>query len=191
MRRLEQFLEVIQVADEPLPGQCTAYYMDGGAGARKKPDLRAHVGLGSCHCCDYFLPHGEGIALIEETRLLEKKRRLESKYAYLNDEDRESFVNDLILQRNQLKVYGAMLVLCRLAIKFPETADIVQGKKHYFWLVVSGMASEDTIYFDNLRDKLHNNLQSVLTAELLDDVEILPAEVLGEKLHNTPNPDTA
>lgn len=188
MTALEQFLGVIQVADEPLPDQCTAYYMDGGVGACEKPDLRAHVGLGSCHCCDYFLPHDGNIVLIEETRLLEKKRGLESKYAYLNDEDKDRFVNDLILQRNQLKVYGAMLVLCRLAIKLPETAGIVQGKKHYFWLVVSGMESEDTIFFDNLRDKLHNNLQSVLTAELLDDVEILPAEILEKRLRNTPDP---
>lgn len=188
MTGLEQFLGVVQVADEPLPDQCTAYYMDGGAGACKKPDLRGHVGLGSCHCCDYFLPYDGNIVLIEETQLLKRKRALEKEYDYLNDEDKDKFANKRILQRNQLKVYGAMLVLCRLAIKFPETTDIVQGKKHYFWLVVSGMESDDTIYFDNLRDKLHKDLRSALKKELLDDVEILPADVLEKRLNNTPKP---
>lgn len=190
MTELEQFLGVIQVADKPLSTQCTAYYMDGGAGTRQKPDLRKHVGLGGCHCCDYFLPYKGNIVLIEETRLLEKKRALEKKYAYLNDEDKKEFTNTQLLERNKLKVYGSMMVLCLLAVKFPKTKDLVLDKKHYFWLVASGMESEETIFFDNLRGELYGKLHDVLTAELLDDVEILPADVLEKRLHNAPNPDT-
>lgn len=186
MNSLKQFQGVIRVADRPLSQRCQAFYMDGGSGVREKEDMRADVGLGSCQCCDYFLIHNDHVLLIEETRLLQRKRNLEREYAYLSDNDRQKFVETQLFQRNHLKVYGAMLVLCRLAAKYCDVKDEIKGKKHHFWLVVSEITPEDMLFFESFSDKLLLRLQSVLTHELLEDVQVLPAYKLEEKLKNAP-----
>ena len=41
---------------------------------------------------------------------------------------------------------------------------------------------EDTRVFDNLKDRLLNELRSVLTGTVMDDVEIIPSNRLASKL---------
>lgn len=190
MNSLKQFLGVIKVAGDPLPEQHKAFYMDGGKGVREKPDMRAHAGLGSCQCCDYFLPNDEdgSILFIEETRLLDTKRNLEGEFSYLNEKDKKKFVRTKLFQEQHLKVYGAMLVLCRLAVKHSDIKDMIDGKKYFLWLVVSKMDVDDMRYFDKFSRELCDQLKSVLTSELLEDVQVLPAYKLEEKLNNAPAP---
>ena len=188
MNSLNQFLDVIKVADKPLSDECKAYYMDGGRGVREMPDLRADVGLGSCHCCDYFLPHDESVLLIEETRLFETEKSLKEQYHYLNDEHKKEFSKEKFFSKYHLKVYGSLLVLYRLANKYPCTKKLIHGRKYCFWLVVSQMNSRQMKVFDNLVNKLQTKLQSTLTPELLIDVKILPADMLESKLKNTTHP---
>ena len=64
LEKFGQFLEEIEIADRPLGSRYKAYRMDGG---RQKPDMRAEIGLGTCHCCDYFKMRGNVIILIEDT----------------------------------------------------------------------------------------------------------------------------
>lgn len=184
MNSLKKFLGAIKVADRPISEQCEAFYMDGGRRAREKPDMRTHVGLGSCHCCDYFLIHEQNILLIEETRLLQRKKNLEKECSYLNERDREDFIKKQLLQQNYLKVYGAMLVLCRLAAKFSDVKKELENKDHYFWLVVSELTPDDIRYFENFSITLRQALKSVLTSQLLGDVKVLPAYKLKENLES-------
>lgn len=155
MNFLNRFYQTIEIAGKPLGEGDKAYKMDGG---RNKPDMREHAGLGSCKCCDYFLPNGEEVVLIEETQLFKTIMNLKKEYSYLPHKDKGSFVLRCIENKHHLKVYGAMLVLCRLAAKCDEAKELIRGREqHAFWLVVSGIkGNENKKYLDNLQDRLDN-----------------------------------
>ena len=181
MTALDQFLEPIEVAGESLGDIHQAYRMDGNS---PKPDMRRDAGLGTCNCCDYFMfAKTDIVVLIEETQLMRTIERLKSKYHYLQSDHQTEFVNKYIRQENRLKVYGSMLVLCRLAAACKNTNQLPSTKKYKFWLVASGMNEpEDTRVFDNLKDRLFQELRSVLTGKVMDRVEIIPSDRLASKL---------
>ena len=178
---LDKYLEPIMVANRPLGGKHQAYRMDGNSSL---PDMRINAGLGTCNCCDYFIPgHENTVVLIEETQLVRQIKALKSQYQYLQVDDQTDFVSKCIRDENKLKVYGSMLVLCHLATACREVKEFLKAKKYRFWLVVSGMnTAEEKIVFDNLKDRLSQELKSVLTGKVLDDVEIIPSSVLVSKL---------
>ena len=185
---LDKYLEPIEVAGQPLGEKHQAYRMDGTS---PQPDMRKEAGLGTCNCCDYFMLRKDAAAiLIEETSLMGQIKNLKSEYRYLQVDDQTEFVNKYIRDENKLKVYGSMLVLCRLAAACKEAKQMLKTKKYRFWLVVSGMnTQEEKIVFDNLRDRLSNELRSVLTGKILDDVEIIPSSVFAAKLsQHAPTP---
>ncbi len=186
MIALEKFLEPIEIAGKPFNKKIKAYRMDGTS---PKLDMRKYVGLGSCNCCDYFMPYNDdSVLLIEETKLMGQIEDLKNEYCYLEKDDQTEFINNCIRDENKLKVYGAMLVLCRLAAVCKNAKDLLQTKssklkKCKFWFVASGMETEETTrLFDHLKDRLHNDLRSVLTGKILDDVEIMPSDVFVTKL---------
>lgn len=181
MTSLDQFIEPIKVAGEPVDGGHTAYKMDDTTANR---DMRIAAGLGTCQCCDYFLPRDNSIVLIEETCLLGSVRSIREDYKYLKKEHLDVHVDKLIRNEMQLKAYGAMLVVCRLAKICAAAKDILRDKKKYeFWLVASITNSpEEKILFDNLKDSLLGMLRNVLGAELLDNVEVIPSGSLGAQL---------
>ena len=104
---------------------------------RQRPDMRKTVGLGTCNCCDYLTIKDDTVVLIEETQLMEMIKNLKSEYQYLSEDDKSKFVDKCILQENKLKVYGSMLVLCRLDTACND-AKILRKKRYDFWLVISG-----------------------------------------------------
>ena len=178
---LDKFLEPIMVAGRRLDEKHQAYRMDGTS---PQPDMRRTAGLGTCNCCDYFI-HGRNdtVVLIEETELMGQIKDLKSEYQYLKVDDQTDFVSKCIRDENKLKVYGSMLVLCHLATACRDVKKLLKAKKYRFWLVVSGMnTAEEKIVFDNLKDRLSQELKSVLTGKVLDDVEIIPSNALVSKL---------
>ena len=159
MTALREFLELIEVAGEPLGKEHKAYRMDGEA---PRPDMRRKADLGPCNCCDYFIfsKEDDSVVLIEETQLIRQIKHLKSKFNYLKDSDQIEFIKRSIREENKLKVYGSMLVLCRLA---SVCKNLHQTKKYKFWLIASGIESEeDTILIDNLKDRLLNDLRTVI-----------------------------
>ena len=185
MIELEKFLEPIEIAGSPLENH-RAYRMDGTS---PKPDMRREAKLGTCDCCDYFkFDDDDTIVLIEETQLMKKIKDLKSKYHYLEDNHQTKFVREHIRDENKLKVYGAMLVLCRLAAVCENVKDLLQTrngklKKYKFWLVASGMETEEaTMMFDHLKGQLRKELRSTLRGKILGRVEILPSHAFVTKL---------
>ena len=181
MTKLAKFLE-------PIGRGCghSAYRMDS---TTPKANMRKEAGLGTCNCCDYFLFDQRGsIVLLEDTRLLMMIRNLKAEYSDLPESRQTHFVTSAIRKENRLKVYGSMLVLCRLAAGCSETGGLLQAKKYKFWLVVTDMdKEEDTRFLDDLRAGLLGELKSVLTPQLLDDVSIIPIQHLAAKLsRNSP-----
>ena len=169
LNKFGQFLEEIEIADRPLGSRYKAYRMDGGRqkpedGSRQKPDMRAEIGLGTCHCCDYFKMRGNVIILIEDTRLMEAISNSKEEFnAMIEGEKKEKFLNRKICNENILKVYGSLIVLCYWIRKHADISIFMDHKKYDFWLVVSDMdKNDDRIAFDNFRDQLFNDLRTAL-----------------------------
>lgn len=186
MIALEDFLEPIKLAGTPLTEKHLAYRMDGNS---PQPDMRQEAKLGTCECCDYFkFDDDDTIVLIEETQLMKKIKDLKSEYHYLENRHQTEFVKKQIRNENKLKVYGAMLVLCRLAAVCENVKDLLQTKngklkKYKFWLVASGMETEEaTRMFDHLKSQLRKELRSTLKDKILGRVEILPSHAFVTKL---------
>ena len=89
---LEKYLESIEVANEPLKGEkYKAYRMDGRRkNGKKYDDMREDVGLGTCHCCDYFKIQGDCIVLIEETQLRLTIEKYKEEYDAMIKEDKKN-----------------------------------------------------------------------------------------------------
>ena len=77
-----------------------AFRMDSTKKAEGIPDMRTHVGLGSCDCCDYFLIHENKVVLVEETRLADTIKTIGKKYSYLSEPHRQKFTVDRVRQEN-------------------------------------------------------------------------------------------
>ena len=145
--------------------------------------MRKDAGLGTCNCCDYFTIGDSVTVLIEETRLIAQIRNLNNKYHYLSDPSRRKFIREQIRNENRLKVYGSMLVLCRSTAAHEDAKTLLGERKYDFWLVASGMdETEDTLFFDNMRDELFGDLRGVLTDNIVNDVKIIPSAELATKL---------
>ena len=183
MTVLEEFLEDITVAGAQLEPRCKAYRMDGTS---PSPDMREKAGLGTCNCCDYFIfGSDKDIILIEETRLAEQIKDLMQKYSYLNFPDQQGHVTKIILQENRLKVYGSLLVLCRLFCREADgvAASVSPDTRYSFWLVASvEEPADEIIAIDYVRDRLNVELRGLLTKAVVDSVEIVPADALAERL---------
>ncbi len=181
---LKKFLQPITLARKPLQNH-QAYRMDG---TLPQPDMRKDVGLGTCNCCDYFLISNGVVVLIEETQLLRHIKRLRNEYNYLRGTDQMEFIKGDIRRENWLKVYGSMLVLCRLATVCKEAKDLFGNKKYKFWLVVSDTNMTDAeesdaqMIFDHLKDKLYLDLKSLLSGKIVADAEIVPSPEFVRKL---------
>lgn len=114
--------------EERLGPGMRAYKMDG------IPDMRSEKAqLGSVSCCDYLWVEDDRIFLIEETELSKTITSIEREYFSLNDDEhlRSKFVRKRIKDENCLKVYGSMLVLCRMG-EWPENKPLT------FILLISG-----------------------------------------------------
>ena len=193
--KLAPFLQQVEVRGAPLDEIFRAYKMDS---TTPQSNMRATAGLGTCNCCDYFTFDDSTVVLIEETDLRYQVKNLQEEFAQdlqkefgaLDDSEQEDVQHRLrkyLREENRLKVYGSLLVLCRLARVLEDGEANALSRPASFWLVYSEEGTpDDTFLFDNVRDQLKGDLRSVLTGAVIDDVQILPAENLAKRLPSTP-----
>jgi len=179
MITLADFLEPIKAADKTLDEDCKGHRMDGMC---PEPNMRATVGLGDCNCCDYFASKDNIVVLIEETQLMKMIINLEKEYHYLNIDVQEDFIYACILQENKLKVYGSMLVLCRLSNVCNDAKCLLKNKKYDFWLVVSDLTESNYRVFEYLKSRLLGSLRGSIGKIMMNAVEVIPADELVAKL---------
>ncbi len=188
MTRLAEFLEEVRAGGEPVNPALLAYRMDGTS---PQSNMRARAGLGTCNCCDYFTFSGGTVVLIEETRLAAQIEDILRTLAHLQDGERNRHLLRSLKRENRLKAYGSLLVLCRLGRELADQdeAAAVSGTAD-FWLAFSGdMDHDDARGFDHVRAELMDDLRSVLTPAVVQDVRIVPARELGTMLPSRPLPD--
>ena len=150
----------------PISLSLQAYCLDGDDfRGDKSKDLRFIAGLGSCNCCDYFCPMGNHVMLIEEKQLFAKVNSIKASYgANVN----EKILNKFIKQDLHLKVYGSLLVICRLKSQCATVNNMVKDKPYKFYLIVSD-DDLDVIAMDGLHASLYSELKGDPNSELKDD----------------------
>ena len=172
--RLSQFAEEI----ESVSG-FKAYRMDNTAN-----DMCGAAGLGTCECCDYVTvsKDGQSVVLIEETDLGQTIVAFKQRHGYLNDEDQTALLYEDVLREHRLKLYGSMLVLCRLSSWWARVKAFLPENQFHYWLITTTDSSDSSVLLDHLRDKLRNFLKSTLKKEMLTEVDIIPSTELDRKL---------
>ena len=166
---------------EPIGDGFKAYRMDSTVRAR---DMRRAAKIGTCECCDYVTvsKDKQSVILIEETKLEGTIAAFKQKYAYLNDDDQIDLLYDEVLKEHRLKLYGSMLVLCRLSSSRADVRKFLPENKFQFWLVATAASSDSVMLMDYLTDELRGFLKSPLTKEMMDVVDIIPSTELDKKL---------
>ena len=174
---LSKFAEPIK----SIGGVFKAYRMDS---TKKGFSMRDDAGLGTCECCDYVTvsKDNQSVVLIEETDLEKTIIAFKERYDYLSDDDQVDLLYDKVLREHRLKLYGSMLVLCRLSCSQDEVKAFLPDNEFQFWLVTTSALSDSVILMDHLTDNLRGFLKSPLTKEMMDVVDIIPSTKLAEKL---------
>ena len=173
---LSQFAEPIESA-----GGVKAYRMDS---TTEGSNMRSAAGLGTCECCDYVTvsKDNQSVVFIEETDLESTIVDFKERYDYLSDDDQVDLLYDEVLKEHRLKLYGSMLVLCRLSCSQDEVKEFLPENEFQFWLVTTPASSDSVILMDHLTDNLRGFLKSPLTKEMMDVVDIIPSTELAERL---------
>ena len=157
-------------------------------GTGKGKDMRARAELGAISCCDYLLRVGdESFTLIETTDLGLTIRDMRDKYhAMMSDHSvwRE-FVMDRVQRENCMKVYGSMLVLCRLR-QWPRDCG--------FYLVFSDDVGQARVVRnldpnDEWEAKIKTALEGRLRGgKLVNEVKVITADELHDLLQDASLP---
>ena len=198
---LSLFEEKIKLEGPSSPAlEVLAYRMDGNPMARsskknKKP-MAYYADLGTPSCCDYlFIKKTKTSAvLIEDTCMGKQFQHIKLKLKDLEEELKEDKIfraKTVLRQENSLKVYGALLILCRLAQNHEAVAKELKKYKSYdFWLVINDEDDVKAIDDEGIKgiiNFLEEELPKFLSghlkgAKLIKTVQILFASELKEKL---------
>ena len=127
-----------EIAGIALPGNIVAYRMD-WHNDDKHDDMRQMSGidLGNCSCCDYFIILDRYVALVETTHLGGTVKRLEEecKCMKMPEYGTKKYLRGEILRENVMKVYGSLLMLCRLSAICPSIKDGLKDKEYHIWII--------------------------------------------------------
>ena len=176
---LSQFAEPIESIESI--GDFKAYRMDS---TKEGSNMRDDAGLGTCECCDYVTisKDNQSVFLIEETNLDYTIYNFKQDYDYLEEADENELLYEKIRDENRLKLYGSMLVLCRLSNSQDDVKSFLPENKLQFWLVITSTDSPDFVLLDHLRDRLRDFLKTTLPKEMMNVVNVIPSTKLAEKL---------
>ena len=167
MKELECFISP-DIAGVPVPGDAVAYRMDDD-----KNNMRMQCGMGGSASCDYFMVREKSVVLIEDTFLQESAQTLEGECAALaNDKEKRKYVIQSLRRENALKIYGSLLVLCRLSARFPSVQQVLAEKTYDFWLVARDENFDAESGYVKSGD-LRGRLQGTLGKKTLRDINII------------------
>ena len=183
---LSDFKEKIQPAGCEEALDVEAYRMDTEPKDTNIKNMGYYADLGTPYCCDYLYIKDNKAILIEDTQLAKHLKKEKTRFLKFNKEKQKkaqqmaidlpgSTANDyydpkvekeriksFLLKENCLKVYGALLILCRLAQKHEKIANELKDKNFEFWFVIND--EDDIKAIDNLdvepflREELKNSL---------------------------------
>ncbi|MCY4512978.1 MAG: hypothetical protein OXB86_04755 [Bdellovibrionales bacterium] len=146
---LSQFKEKICLSGR-LSLDAYAYRMDGSEGNNIE-NMAKYADLGTPSCCDYLYVKDQTAILIEDTFLEQKMKELKLELGDFNKIERKKEFDrakNLLKKEFCLKVYGALLILCRLMQKHIDISRELNGKRFSFWFVINDQGNIPAI--DNM-----------------------------------------
>ena len=163
----------------PISPSLKAYCLDGddfkGDNSKNLPMI---AGLGACSCCDYFCPTDDCVILIEETQLIAKKNNLKETYGA-----DVKIISEEIRKENYLKVYGSLLVLCRLKSQCATVNNMVKDKPYKFYLIASDGTLQDSMFMGGVQSKLSGIMGAL---KIIEDVIVCSPDEFKRKFPHLP-----
>ena len=184
-----------------------AYRMDSDGGSGKASAMTEYAGfdkLNKPFCCDYLYIKNQKAVLIEDTHLEakakkilqelkenksekdtkdEKNERSELDHIISDNGAKQKYIKKFIRNKYCLKVYGSLLILCRLTQKHANISQELKNKKFLFWLVINDTTNIPAIDGMGLKSFLKNSItDSLIKKKLIENTEILLIDQLEEKI---------
>ena len=159
MKELEGFISP-DIAGVPVSAGDVAYQVDA-----KKNDMRQLCGMDGSACCDYVLLRKDSsVVLIEDTRLGATVEDLEKEFGGLERDKEQEHILRTLRRENVLKIYGTLLMLCRLCSQFSSVQETLAKKEYDFWLVATdGNVGANYAKGRNLQTRLEGTLGKVVS----------------------------
>ena len=182
--RLADYKRQAYISKNELLGGCYAYCLDGHPDNRGGGyDLAKHVGLPSCHCCDYFIVEKSGaVSLIEITQFSDEKNSMwENIKHHLRPNKGEAFFCKYHIPTECiLKMYGSMAVLGQFALRCSaEQGGGLGDGKYKFFLVFHGAKKRDTTAIRAIEKSIRERLRSVMSGFLTEVKVLRPQDLQG------------
>ena len=144
-----------EIAGIALPNNIVAYRMDWHRDD-KHDDMRkmAGIDLRNCSCCDYFVILDKYVILLETTQLRGTVKQIEKKCKCMKmpESETKKYLRSEILRENVMKVYGSLLMLCRLSAICSSIKNRLEGKKYEVWIVDESESPETYDIAARLKD---------------------------------------
>ena len=171
----------------------SAYRMDGNPPEIER--MAKYAELGTPSSCDYLYIKNKKAILIEDTHLGKQLKIIQFATKDLENEQKENKLfraKTILRQEYSLKVYGSLLILCRLSQKYKKVAEELQNVDCYdFFLVINdedNIKAIDTEEIKGILDFLKEKLLESLSGQLkggvksTENVKVLFARQLEENL---------
>ena len=178
-----------------------AYRMDSDGGSGKASAMTEYAGfdkLNKPFCCDYLYIKNQKAVLIEDTHLEAKaKKILQELKENKSEKDKkdeqgrldiianhskaeQKYMKKFIRNKYCLKVYGSLLILCRLTQKHANVFKELKNKNFLFWLVINDN-KKDIPAIDSMGLK-EGMADSLTKKQLVKGTEIFFVHQLEEKI---------
>ena len=176
-----------------------AYRMDSSGGSKKVSAMAEYAGLNKLNkpfCCDYLYIKNQQAVLIEDTHLeataqniLQELKNEKDEYSGFDDitshnKAKQRYIKQFIRKEYCLKVYGSLLILCRLTQKYINISKELKDKNLSFWLVINDPKNVPAIDGMGLKPFLQTSMTDSLTKKnLVKNTEIFFVHQLAQKLN--------
>lgn len=208
MSKPEMLGELVKGSKEIERLDFCAYCLDGGKPSCEKFDMRTHLGLGSCSCCDYFFFGKNAVYLLEFTDLLKKKEDLQAEHKKkghafqhlqnLSEEDRDKaerqLFKDSVVSENLVKMYGTFFIFfwfargCERMRKNVEKQEICKFK--ILFKVQEGQSRGDAVKsLENVSLALQHKVNQIRIAKKSEERPNAPSHGFAVKVKFIPYHD--
>lgn len=172
-----------EIAGISLPTNVIAYRMD--MHRDQKGDMRQIKGidLGSCSCCDYFIIRNNSVVLVETTRLQLKVQNTKEECNKMGivEKEVEKYTIKELRSEHAMKIYGSMLLLCRLSVLCPSIQNALKGKSYAVWIIDESKGNDFMELGDWLEDQLQGRLKSTF-GKAVEYVNIILPDMMRQTL---------
>ena len=154
-----------------------AYCMDGqidipSGQSIKILDLRHEAQLGTCSCCDYMQIRDRATLLIEESDVALSIINVKNECKGMAEPYKTKIIRKILKTEFVQKLYGAMLVLCRL-VNSGKLPPNLASKKIVFMLVYKGtddLEGEEAITEKYFKDWIRSELSDEIDVRMLSSI---------------------